>query len=56
MLGLGKLGSEELNYSSDVDLIYVFESPPFAEGVGGGPGGLAPAEYFTRVAQEFGRW
>ncbi len=54
VLGLGKLGSEELNYSSDVDLIYVFESPPFAEGVGGGPGGLAPTEYFTRVAQEFG--
>jgi glutamate-ammonia-ligase adenylyltransferase len=55
VLGLGKLGSEELNYSSDVDLVYVFESPPFAEGVGGGPGGLAPIEYFTRLAQEFGR-
>ena len=28
VLGMGKLGGEELNYSSDVDLIYVLESPP----------------------------
>ena len=27
VLGLGKLGGEELNYSSDVDLIYVLETP-----------------------------
>jgi glutamate-ammonia-ligase adenylyltransferase len=28
VLGLGKLGSEELNFSSDVDLVYVHEEPP----------------------------
>ncbi len=57
VLGLGKLGSEELNYSSDVDLIYVFESPSTnAQGeLTGGPGGQAPVEYFTRLGQEFGR-
>jgi glutamate-ammonia-ligase adenylyltransferase len=57
VLGLGKLGAGELNYSSDVDLIHVFESPPgTVEGeVEGGPRGLSPAEYFTRLAQEFGR-
>ena len=27
-LGLGKLGSEELNYSSDVDLVYVYGGAP----------------------------
>jgi len=56
-LGMGKLGSEELNYSSDVDLIYVLESPlAGAEQVlSDGPSGLSPAEYFTRVALEFGR-
>lgn len=53
VLGLGKLGGEELNYSSDVDLIYVLKSPP--EDVADGPGGLAPIEYFTRLALDFGR-
>jgi glutamate-ammonia-ligase adenylyltransferase len=54
VLGLGKLGSEELNYSSDVDLIYLFEHPPW-EALGGGPSGLTPVEYFSRLAREFGR-
>lgn len=60
VFGLGKLGASELNYSSDVDLIYVYDSPPAAdeaphEGHYTGKTGLAPAEYFTRVAQELGR-
>ena len=55
MLGLGKLGSEELNYSSDVDLVYVFEAKPAAGVVHGGPSELGPLEYFTRLAHEFGR-
>jgi glutamate-ammonia-ligase adenylyltransferase len=61
VLGLGKLGGHELNYSSDVDLIYVFESPP--ERSDGSAGelspvdarGAAPPEHFARLAQEFGR-
>jgi glutamate-ammonia-ligase adenylyltransferase len=52
VLGLGKLGSEELNYSSDVDLVYVFESPPGP--LGAGPGERSPEQYFTRLAQNFG--
>jgi glutamate-ammonia-ligase adenylyltransferase len=56
VLGLGKLGGEELNYSSDVDLIYVYESPPTeASELHDGPGGLSPEEYFTRLARNFGR-
>jgi glutamate-ammonia-ligase adenylyltransferase len=56
VLGLGKLGGEELNYSSDVDLIYVYESPPDQAGeLEGGPGGLSPEEYFTRLARSFGK-
>jgi len=52
VLGMGKLGSEELNYSSDVDLIYVLESaPPDQPADDDG----AAVEYFTRVAHEFGR-
>lgn len=56
-LALGKLGAEELNYSSDVDVLYVFESPPGSadEELFDGPSGLSPVEYFTRLAQRFGR-
>lgn len=32
ILGLGKLGGEDLNYSSDIDLVAFFESEPFAVG------------------------
>jgi len=56
VLGLGKLGGGELNYSSDVDLIYVLESPPpVARSLLDGPGGLSPHEYFGRLATRFGR-
>ncbi|MEB2344503.1 MAG: hypothetical protein OZ948_07180 [Deltaproteobacteria bacterium] len=49
VLGLGKLGGEELNFSSDVDLVYVFDG---AAGTGGHE--LAPADYWTRVTRELG--
>lgn len=48
VLGLGKLGGEELNFSSDVDLVYVYE----AVAAGRGPQERAPADYWTRVIQE----
>ncbi len=60
VLALGKLGSSELNYSSDVDLVYLYSSPPESvdptrllqhprKG-----SALSPPEYFTRLAQSFG--
>lgn len=56
VLGLGKLGGGELNYSSDVDLVYVHESPPAGAGsLEDGPAGLTPREYFERLARRFGR-
>ena len=54
VLGLGKLGAGELNYSSDVDLIYVFDGDAAPEALGLGDR-LAPVEYFTRLAQELGK-
>jgi len=55
VLGLGKLGGGELNFSSDVDLLYVSRDPgePLAE-LTGGPD-VDPHSYAGRVAGEFGR-
>ncbi len=47
ILSLGKLGGNELNYSSDVDLLYVFgdgEEPPRSQ--------VSNREYFIRLAQQ----
>ncbi len=49
-LGLGKLGGRELNYSSDVDLIFVFDERK----VTAADGGDATAE-LVRVVQQFCR-
>jgi len=53
VLGLGKLGGGELNFSSDVDVIHVYESPPQG-GLGKGPSGASLEEYAKRLANEFG--
>ena len=48
VLALGKLGGEELNYSSDVDLVFVFS----LEGRVGGPKPCTNQEFFERVVRE----
>lgn len=45
VLGMGKLGGEELNFSSDVDLIYVYATDE------GRAGNLSLHEYYTRLSQ-----
>jgi glutamate-ammonia-ligase adenylyltransferase len=47
VFGLGKLGGGELNFSSDIDLIYAFAE----HGQSDGARPLAAEEYFTRVGQ-----
>jgi glutamate-ammonia-ligase adenylyltransferase len=51
VMGLGKLGGGELNFSSDVDLILAFPEG----GETDGPRPLDNAEFFVRVAREFVR-
>jgi len=46
VLGMGKFGGRELNYSSDIDVIFFYGEP------GSLPGGLSRQEFFARVAQE----
>jgi glutamate-ammonia-ligase adenylyltransferase len=47
VFGLGKLGGGELNFSSDIDLIYAFAE----HGTSDGARPLAAEEYFTRIGQ-----
>ena len=51
VLGLGKLGGMELNYSSDIDLIFLCES----EGQTNGPRPISNIEFFDLVARELVR-
>src|SRR5262249_11745987 len=48
VLGMGKLGAGELNYSSDIDLIVLFDTAPLAPGV-------EPAPFFTRLTRDLVR-
>jgi glutamate-ammonia-ligase adenylyltransferase len=50
VLGLGKLGGQELNFSSDIDLIYVYEGEGHCR-KDGLPGVFSNVEFFTKVAE-----
>ena len=47
VIGMGKLGGHELNFSSDIDLIFLFRE----HGDTDGPRSLANEEYFTRLGR-----
>ncbi|HET9646445.1 MAG TPA: bifunctional [glutamate--ammonia ligase]-adenylyl-L-tyrosine phosphorylase/[glutamate--ammonia-ligase] adenylyltransferase [Burkholderiaceae bacterium] len=47
IIGMGKLGARELNVSSDIDLVYVYEE----DGQTAGPDVITAHEYFTKVAR-----
>ena len=52
VLSLGKLGGGELNYSSDIDLVYAFSREGQTAGLDGDPEtAISNREFFTRVAQ-----
>jgi glutamate-ammonia-ligase adenylyltransferase len=51
VVGMGKLGARELNVSSDIDLIYVYDQDGETEGVDGGRGRLSNHEYFTQAVK-----
>ena len=48
VLGMGKLGAGELNFSSDIDLIFAYPEP----GRLGKRSGLSCEEFFTRLGQQ----
>jgi glutamate-ammonia-ligase adenylyltransferase len=51
VFGLGKLGGGELNFSSDIDLVYAYA----ADGESDGPRPLAAEAYFARLGQQLAK-
>lgn len=50
ILALGKYGSSELTYGSDLDIVFVFDAP--IDAVTNGQKPVTPLQYFTRLAQK----
>lgn len=48
VLGMGKLGGQELNFSSDIDLIFVYPEKGQTQG---GPRSIPNDQFFTRLGQ-----
>ncbi|MBK8667394.1 MAG: bifunctional [glutamate--ammonia ligase]-adenylyl-L-tyrosine phosphorylase/[glutamate--ammonia-ligase] adenylyltransferase [Burkholderiales bacterium] len=51
VIGMGKLGARELNVSSDIDLIYVYDEDGETAGRDDGRGRISVHEYFTRAVK-----
>ena len=51
IIGMGKLGARELNVSSDIDLIYVYEHDGDTSGTADGRGRISNHEYFARAVK-----
>ncbi|MFM9878977.1 MAG: bifunctional [glutamate--ammonia ligase]-adenylyl-L-tyrosine phosphorylase/[glutamate--ammonia-ligase] adenylyltransferase [Burkholderiaceae bacterium] len=51
VLGMGKLGARELNVSSDIDLIYVYDDDGETAGLAHGRGKISNQEYFGKVVK-----
>jgi glutamate-ammonia-ligase adenylyltransferase len=55
VLALGKLGGLELNYSSDIDLIFLYDEDGNTDGEGT-QCSIENREYFDRLARRFVQW
>ncbi len=51
IIGMGKLGARELNVSSDIDLIYIYDEDGETTGTPEGRGRISVHEYFTRAVK-----
>lgn len=51
VLGMGKLGGRELEYNSDLDLIYLYDCPEDLKTRGGKLGKIAAHEYYVQLGQ-----
>ncbi len=51
IVGMGKLGARELNVSSDIDLIYVYDEDGETAGAADGRGRISCQDYFSRAVK-----
>jgi glutamate-ammonia-ligase adenylyltransferase len=51
VVGMGKLGARELNVSSDIDLVYIYDEDGETAGTGDGRGRITNHEYFGKVVK-----
>ncbi len=51
VIGMGKLGGHELNFSSDIDLLFVYGAEGRTKGRGDGSGIITNHQFFTRLAE-----
>ncbi|MBE7939412.1 MULTISPECIES: bifunctional [glutamate--ammonia ligase]-adenylyl-L-tyrosine phosphorylase/[glutamate--ammonia-ligase] adenylyltransferase [Ramlibacter] len=51
VVGMGKLGARELNVSSDIDLIYVYDEDGETAGTDNGRGRISNHEYFAKAVR-----
>jgi glutamate-ammonia-ligase adenylyltransferase len=60
LIGLGKLGAQELNYSSDVDVIFVYKEEGETTGIRTVSGirvnKISAFEYYVKLVEEFSRF
>jgi glutamate-ammonia-ligase adenylyltransferase len=52
IMGMGKLGARELNVSSDIDLIYVYDQDGETDGNAEGRSRISNQEYFSKVGAQ----
>jgi [glutamine synthetase] adenylyltransferase / [glutamine synthetase]-adenylyl-L-tyrosine phosphorylase len=51
VVGMGKLGARELNVSSDIDLVYLYEHDGETAGLDSGRGRISNHEYFAKAVR-----
>jgi glutamate-ammonia-ligase adenylyltransferase len=52
VIGGGKLGAREIDYNSDLDLVFIYQAADDAQSAGGSQGKLPAHEFFVRVGQK----
>jgi [glutamine synthetase] adenylyltransferase / [glutamine synthetase]-adenylyl-L-tyrosine phosphorylase len=53
IVGMGKLGGRELDYNSDLDLVFIYDAAEDALSQGGSQGNLIAHEFYVRLGQKF---
>jgi glutamate-ammonia-ligase adenylyltransferase len=52
VLGMGKMGGRELDYNSDLDLVFVYDADEDAYSSGGAQGKLPAHDFYVRIGQK----